>query len=56
MDIITTAYHNKELNKDEYRDFVEFIIAWNNIHNQKPVSYAVDWSLGNYKITILNKE
>jgi len=47
-------YTNKDISKDEYRSWVDWVIDYNHNNPTEPICYQVTWTSDTFLVTLLD--
>jgi hypothetical protein len=47
-------YTNKDISKDEYRSWVDWVIDYNYNNPKEPICYQVRWTSDTFLVTLLD--
>jgi len=52
--LMINNYTNKDISKDEYRSWVDWVIDYNHNNPTEPICYQVTWTSDTFLVTLLD--
>ena len=52
--LMINNYTNKDISKDRYREWVDWVIDYNHNNPKEPICYQVTWTSNTFFVTLLD--